>query len=605
MVSRANYFAITLIMLIVLVMFQLTGISEAVLMNTGENIHAAEAVTEELAAQERAAYDSLTAGLSEGTGDGRVGLAGSRENPALQVGENWCISQKKEYCFYGDLSEAAEDPDGAEILIADGKSLGTEDGQALLTLSGQGRNVILSGLPDTGLLEENRELRQALGIVEIEAEEIRTEGFRLFAGLMLGGEVIYEEYPQEMPYARLGNSVKVYAVARQEEAQFQGTDREDLPAVIWRYAGGEGAVYVVNGDYLTGQAGAGLLTGFAAEMEPVYVYPVVNAQVTVVENYPVLTDENTAFMEEEYGQDATAVFRDILWPSIVAVQFDTEDALTVSMAPRLDYHGSGETEEQLLEFYYEQVTKESGEIGLSGWQVSDVPLEEKLQEDMELLHSILPDYQILTFQAGGLEEEEYRGLVGKGKLLEDVNTVLTDYKEEDASGAFFSYLDGDVLQLPVYMDSRYMEDPDDFRSRCLQTAYGYYGSALDAAVVIYPEGEADRWNLISQEWAENYRPYRVPFECFDKMTASEADRRVRNYLAADWQFSVSEDQITIQADAPGGETYYVLRLHGSEVAEITGGTAEEIEEGWYLITVTEETARIRIEEQNLPGYYIQ
>ena len=69
MVSRANYFAITLIMLIVLVMFQLTGISEAVLMNTGENIHAAEAVTEELAAQERAAYDSLTAGLSEGTGD--------------------------------------------------------------------------------------------------------------------------------------------------------------------------------------------------------------------------------------------------------------------------------------------------------------------------------------------------------------------------------------------------------------------------------------------------------------------------------------------------------------------------------------------------------
>ena len=605
MVSRANYFAITLIMLIVLVMFQLTGISEAVLMNTGENIHAAEAVTEELAAQERAAYDSLTAGLSEGTGDGRVGLAGSRENPALQVGENWCISQKKEYCFYGDLSEAAEDPDGAEILIADGKSLGTEDGQALLTLSGQGRNVILSGLPDTGLLEENRELRQALGIVEIEAEEIRTEGFRLFAGLMLGGEVIYEEYPQEMPYARLGNSVKVYAVARQEEAQFQGTDREDLPAVIWRYAGGEGAVYVVNGDYLTGQAGAGLLTGFAAEMEPVYVYPVVNAQVTVVENYPVLTDENTAFMEEEYGQDATAVFRDILWPSIVAVQFDTEDALTVSMAPRLDYHGSGETEEQLLEFYYEQVTKESGEIGLSGWQVSDVPLEEKLQEDMELLHSILPDYQILTFQAGGLEEEEYRGLVGKGKLLEDVNTVLTDYKEEDASGAFFSYLDGDVLQLPVYMDSRYMEDPDDFRSRCLQTAYGYYGSALDAAVVIYPEGEADRWNLISQEWAENYRPYRVPFECFDKMTASEADRRVRNYLAADWQFSVSEDQIIIQADAPGGETYYVLRLHGSEVAEITGGTAEEIEEGWYLITVTEETARIRIEEQNLPGYYIQ
>ena len=45
MVSKSNYIAITLIMCVVLLMFQLTGISENVLMNTGENIYAAEAVT--------------------------------------------------------------------------------------------------------------------------------------------------------------------------------------------------------------------------------------------------------------------------------------------------------------------------------------------------------------------------------------------------------------------------------------------------------------------------------------------------------------------------------------------------------------------------------
>lgn len=120
---------------------------------------------------------------------------------------------------------------------------------------------------------------------------------------MLGGETIYDDYAQEMPYARLDDSVTAYAVAQSEDAWLQELDNEDLPAIIWRYAPDVGKVYVVNGDYLTGQMGAGLLTGFAADTESVYLYPVVNAQVSVVENYPTLADENKDYMEREYGSE--------------------------------------------------------------------------------------------------------------------------------------------------------------------------------------------------------------------------------------------------------------------------------------------------------------
>lgn len=57
MISRSNYIAITLIMCIVLLMFQLTGISENVLMNDGENIYAQEAVPEEQVAPEQQSYE--------------------------------------------------------------------------------------------------------------------------------------------------------------------------------------------------------------------------------------------------------------------------------------------------------------------------------------------------------------------------------------------------------------------------------------------------------------------------------------------------------------------------------------------------------------------
>ena len=243
-------------------------------------------------------------------------------------------------------------------------------------------------------------------------------------------------------------------------------------------------MYVVNGDYLTGQMGAGILTGFAADTEEVYVYPVVNAQVSVVENYPVMADENPEVMEREYGQNSSIVFRDILWPSIVAIFYDTDDAMTVTSSPRLNYEQGDELDESLLQFYYEQVTKESGEIGLSGYQVSDVPLEEKLTQDLQLFDEVLPDYEILTFQAGDLDKKEYEGLVGQGNLLSDVNTVLKDYDETD-DGTFFSYLDNGVLQMPIYMDSRVMEDSDDFpfqmspdSIRILWDSSGYLESAL-------------------------------------------------------------------------------------------------------------------------------
>lgn len=605
MISRSNYIAITLIMCIVLLMFQLTGISENVLMNEGENIYVREAVPEEQIAPEQQRYEQQQeqVELVEGTEE-TVGLVGNLSEDCLQIGRNWSLSQKRQYCIYENLEEAAADVSGAGFLIVNGGTLTEEDAPYLRELVRQGRNVVVSGLPDTEVLESSPQLCRNLGVLEIVEEKITVDGFHLFSGLLLGGDTVYNDYEQELPYLRLGDSVTAYAVAQSEDAWLQELDNEDLPAIIWRYAPDVGKVYVVNGDYLTGQMGAGLLTGFAADTESVYLYPVVNAQVSVVENYPTLADENKDYMEREYGQNSSIVFRDILWPSIVAIYYDTDDVMTVTGAFRLDYDDREKLDENLLRFYYEQVTKESGEIGLSGYQVSDVPLEEKLEEDLDFLEEVLPNYEILTFQAGDLEEAQYASLVGEGNLLEDVNTVLENYREDDGE-TFFEYLDNGVLKLPIYMDSRVMENEDDFRSRCLQTAYGYYGTGIDTSRVIYPDSEDDSWNIMSNDWSKNYRPYRTPFVCFEKTTASEADRRVRNYLALDYETSVEGEQMRITADAPDGDCYFILRLHGQEIEEMTGGSYEKIENGWYLLTLTENTAELTLTQTEHAHYYIE
>ena len=113
------------------------------------------------------------------------------------------------------------------------------------------------------------------------------------------------------------------------------------------------------------------------------------------------------------------------------------------------------------------------------------------------------------------------------------------------------------------------------------------------------------WNIISNDWSKNYRPYRTPFEAFEKTTATEADRRVRNYLALEYEAQIGEDRIEITADSPDGASYYVVRIHGKEIGEVTGGTCEEIEKGWYLVTVEDESVQITLEQTNHADYYIE
>lgn len=605
MISRGNYVAITLIMCVVLLMFQLTGVSENVLMNSGQNLYSTEAVTQQEVEGEKNAYDQITASLKAAEKeDAVIGLVGTEEE-CLEVAREWSISQKKTYCYYKDLKEAAEDESGATFLVIDGRKLdSSDDAQALRTLTEQGRNIVVSSLPDPEIFRENPALQSNLGIAEIRSDSIKVDGFKLFAGLIIGGETVYKDYEQNIPYAVLDDSVTAYAVAQSGQGWFQNLENEELPAIIWRYSPDIGKVYVVNGDYLEGQTGAGILTGFFADSQEVCLYPVVNAQLTVVENYMLLADENEEVMDSEYGQSSSIVFRDILWPSIVAIFYDTEDSMTVTGALRLDYTQTEKLDESLLQYYYEQITKEQGEIGISGYQISNLPLAEKLEQDVSTFDEVLPNYEIRVFQSGDMDEDEYSQWIGEGNILENIKTVLKDY-EEDAQEGFFSYLNDEVLELPIYMDATVTDDEDDFRARNLVTAYGYYGTGVDVSNVVYPRSEKDSWNIMSNEWAKNYRPYRTPFESFEKLTATETDRRVRNYLSMDYDVQIQDDTVEIITETQDESSYFMLRLHGEEISEMQGGTYEEIEDGWYLLTVQDETAQISLEQSNICEYYIE
>ena len=178
------------------------------------------------------------------------------------------------------------------------------------------------------------------------------------------------------------------------------------------------------------KTGLGLLTGMVYETRNYLIYPVVNAQNLVVQNFPSLAEENTDKMQEIYGNGTKDVNRDIVWPSIAAIYRKNHFGLTCMVAPKLDYDAPAEADGELLHYYAKLLNEEKGEMGLSGFTESETSVKEKLDEDQSFMQKNLSDFYFSSFFSGNLSEQEMETALQQSAL----GSVRTVVKSKDTAG---------------------------------------------------------------------------------------------------------------------------------------------------------------------------
>ena len=154
-----------------------------------------------------------------------------------------------------------------------------------------------------------------------------------------------------------------------------------LPAVIWRYGTTNSKVFCVNDDFLTDVSGIGILSAMTAQISDYEIYPVVNAQNLVAADMPAFSSENEEKMQELYAQAASAVYREIIWPSLVALQETTGAKLTCMVSPQFTYDDEQEPDGSEVAYYLKQLKEQDGELGWSATNRSNLSVSEKLTLD--------------------------------------------------------------------------------------------------------------------------------------------------------------------------------------------------------------------------------
>ena len=607
MVSRRNFFAITIVMGIIFFLFQFSNIAKERWNHYEENSYVTQ--KEDLPTN-RTAYQARQ---NTEAAESIVYVGRNSSKTCVEVAANWASYMKKGITTYTsfrnyDQAIAAKKIRQPKLMLIESADINWKDKSEIQKMQkyvDTGINLVFSRMPDSTLVKENESIRQLLGIYSVKKDQMTVKGIQLYEGFLLGGNTFYEattkeekknqDFELEFPWYKLETGTKSYMRGIPKNPKVES---EDYPPVIWSKSFAKANVFVINGDFMEDSTGLGILTGILCETNEYTIYLVVNAQNLVLANYPGMAEENDKKMQEVYSQSLRGVFRDIVWPSISSVYEKNNLGLTCMLAPQFDYEDKNEPKDKELEYYLRLINEENGEAGLSGYQVSDIKIKEKLDADNKYIQKQVPGYSFASFYQGNLSEKELADALNES-MLKSVRTVVEDSeKDSDVIGYQSRYI---TKQKSVISGFKHTYR-DDFRMKSVESALGYTSVLADMSKVAYPESEDDSWEKLSEKFASYTSSYWKAFEDFDKTTTAETDFRIRRFLALDYTQEKKDDTITLDVSNVGDTTsWFILRTHDRKIDKVTGGSYKKIEDDAWLIQADKSHVTIKLKEENL--YY--
>ena len=604
MVSRRKFFSIAIMMFVLLFLFQFSMVLRdrqntydvnsnlAPKQNDGKNVWKNEELDP----------------ASVGTTDRRYVLfVGDSSSDMAETVSRWCTYAKWDISKCSSMEKFKEnDKNLPGMLILESEKYALEDNlKKIEELEQKGVIIVFGCLENAENIEKNQELQDFMGICKVVSAKTEITGVKLFEGLLLGGEVIYEtpedkderdrqDLQLNVPWYQVGSGTKTYMVGLLDQSKQKETvENEELPTLIWRNGIWNGSIFCVVGDYMKDSTALGLLDGMVAEASSYYIYPVVNAQNLSMINFPVFADENNEQMMELYSQSITGMARDIMWPSLISIVEKGGLKMSCFMQPQTNYEDGIEPTSKDLVFYLKQMKEQNAEAGLSLQYKNAESLRDKLNQDAEFFRKADSSYKYGAAYTEEKDLDTVKALMNT-ELMKNVSTLVCEYTEDEP---VISYCTDSVTLQSVTSDGMNYTYSDDIRMRSIQSSLGYTNVMLNMQKIFWPERKKDRWQIMQKRFSSNLLTYWKNFTGFDSTTLSESNTRTRTFLNLDFSETRTDDEITLKTSENG--SWFILRTHGEEIEEIEGGTQKKLEDNVYLIQAQDTTVKIQVKTAGL------
>lgn len=603
MLSKRVYFTVSSLMMLVLFMFQFSGIIRKKYNNFDENKYA---VSEKNDLNNNNVFtvltdeDKVVKSIS-----GYIVYIGDINTKTGNTVYEWCNYTKRNLLVYKTVSQYhrynEKYPD-AVLIDSDYVNIDSDiDTFSLLT--DYGINLVFCTLPSYSAISENQRFEQLCGISP-HRESVNASGLKLYSGFLLGGEAWYtkENDPDgkfqnmklTMPWYNTSNATKTYMSAVVESEDGSKIDNEDQPAVIWRKSHDHAYVFCINGDYIKDISGIGILTAIMSESKDLDIYPVVDSQSVIVNNFPMFSFENDDTVEKYYLRNTSSLLENVIWPDISNLAESTGARFTFMAAPQINYSDNNLVSVREMDYFFRLFSEISSEAGLTTTRDDATSIDEKLTADAGIFSNYLSNYKFTSIIARKDELENV--LSSKNSLIDDVNTIVTD--SQDYGGTkLFSYVNDNVINVECPVTSDKYTYSDDFRQRCFQTALAYTNIEFNMTGVCNPDDEKELWNEEIKSKSTALTSYMKNSKMFTKCSISQADKRIREFMAADYSYKQNRSYVSLDITGAQETARFIVRLRTGEVENVSGAVCTKVEKDVYLITAQSKHVEMTIKTE--------
>lgn len=603
MLSKRVYFTVSALMMLVLFMFQFSGIIRKKYNNFDENKYA---VSEKNDLNKNNVFtvltdeDKVVKSIS-----GYIVYIGDINTKTGNTVYEWCSYTKRNLLVYKTVSQYhrynEKYPDA--ILIDSDYVNIDRDIDTFSLLTDYGINLVFCTLPSYSEISENQRFEQLCGISP-HSESVNASGLKLYSGFLFGGEAWYtkENDPDgkfqnmnlTIPWYNTSNATKTYMSAVVESEDGSKIDNEDQPAVIWRKSHDHAYVFCINGDYIKDISGIGILTAIMSESKDLDIYPVVDSQSVIVNNFPMFSFENDDAVEKYYLRNTSSLLENVIWPDISNLAESTGARFTFMAAPQINYSDNNLVSVREMDYFFRLFSEISSEAGLTTTRDDATSIDEKLTADAGIFSNYLSNYKFTSIIARKDELENV--LSSKNSLIDDVNTIVTD--SQDYGGTkLFSYVNDNVINVECPVTSDKYTYSDDFRQRCFQTALAYTNIEFNMTGVCNPDDEKELWNEEIKSKSTALISYMKNSKMFTKCSISQADKRIREFMAADYSYKQNSSYVSLDITGAQETARFIVRLRTGEVENVSGAVCTKVEKGVYLITVQSKHVEMTIKTE--------
>ncbi|MFZ7120106.1 MAG: DUF2194 domain-containing protein [Eubacteriaceae bacterium] len=582
MVKKVHYIQLTLLILLLFILFQMTSISISFdeLRSSFNDNH------------NNLVVDIDSSGNSIKNSSGSIlMITGKNDDEAVYIEQGLYYLRRGYRVNESLLTLSEEDLNNTEIIILASNTMeNTYDLKTVQNCMKKGINVIMAVLPSEDELSED--WQTLLGIKSLSGTYVQ-EGINIFSGFFLGGKHEYAELNVETMNIKVTSTCKTYIAGLTDDKDMSVIKNEEMPDILWRNVYEGSQIYVVNGSFFDSNNGIGIITSIFAQIYQDFVYPVINAKALIVNNAPYLSLENEEEMQKKYARNSQRFFEDIALPDIIALSMSTSNVPTFFAIGSFDESIISENElnTSALSTLASELKRIGGEIGVSDYDRYSVQTEEKVIDAIDIYKNTLKNYDLRALYLNNYDKNISGKLVNSVNNQINISTLISSWDD----GTTFSYYDKNIVNIPVITEGFSYSDEDLFKLHSTATALGVIIHGIDMSKIIYPENDDKDWSNIFKDLTSSVDTYWANYKNIDSLKISDVDSRVSKFLDIIPNITIDGNGISISIDGFEKEAYFMLRTQ-KVVTGIDNGTITKVEDGAYLIYATDSNVVVTLHE---------